>query len=279
MNTNTFKDAIKKEKVFKFHQFIHVKKGAFNSAVIDLLKGDVYQVQNEILDKMEMGAYDEIEEFLVSAIQEDLVIKVKPNTWIPRDESEAESDTTDQKSDQEISVTLVVEEGVNVAFVFEKLKGHSLYKVVYYGPELPESLVSLKNLEIIRLDKDYIQCQKLACVKGDFNKITHSSYLFNQRFNSCWGTKIAITSDGKVRPCIYSEISIGDIESLSIHQIIEGLKPYWELTKDKVEICKDCELRYVCFDCREIARRQGGDILAPNPLCQYDPCSGRWKQL
>ncbi|MCP5108716.1 MAG: grasp-with-spasm system SPASM domain peptide maturase, partial [bacterium] len=76
--------------------------------------------------------------------------------------------------------------------------------------------------------------------------------------------------------CIYSNIVIGDIMSEDTGEILEKLQTYWHITKDKVEKCKDCELRYVCFDCREIPSRKSGDLYSVNPICKYDPYNGTW---
>ena len=51
---------------------------------------------------------------------------------------------------------------------------------------------------------------------------------------------------------------------------------YWMLTKEKVTKCKDCELRYICFDCRETARKYKNYLYATNPNCSYNPYSGKW---
>ena len=100
---------------------------------------------------------------------------------------------------------------------------------------------------------------------------------FNKYKNSCWGYKIAVTKEGKVRPCIYSEIVLGDLQDVNINQVLIDIKPYWFLTKDKIEKCKICELRYACFDCREIPFRKSGSLFSPNPYCSYNPLTGKWE--
>ena len=100
-------------------------------------------------------------------------------------------------------------------------------------------------------------------------------YFSNREYNSCWGRKIVITKDGKLKPYIHSEIILGELGGSGISYIFEELIKYRDITKDKVKICKDCELRYVCFDCREIAMRESnGDLYATNPHCKYDPYRG-----
>jgi radical SAM protein with 4Fe4S-binding SPASM domain len=96
------------------------------------------------------------------------------------------------------------------------------------------------------------------------------------QYNTCWGKKIAITKDNKIRPCIFSEIIVGDIQKNDIYDVIEKIRKYWTITKDKVEKCRDCEFRYVCFDCREIAMRKTNDLYGSNPYCGYNPYTGIW---
>jgi hypothetical protein len=55
----------------------------------------------------------------------------------------------------------------------------------------------------------------------------------------------------------------------------------WASTKDQVAVCKDCEYRYVCFDCRPLSEGAAGgraDYLhAPYPRCTYNPYTGEWR--
>lgn len=62
-------------------------------------------------------------------------------------------------------------------------------------------------------------------------------------------------------------------------QTIEKIKSYWYISKDKVQKCKECELRYFCIDCREKAQREiNGNLYAANSYCNYDPQTGIWKE-
>jgi len=257
-------------KVKKFHQFIVVEKGPVNTAIIDLLKGNVYQVENNVIDTLEKGAYREIPGFIASAAAEGLLIEVNEKNWIPADEN-AEVET----EDNEIGIELHVEGGIDLEAVLETFKDYTIYNVVFYGRELPE--IPAYPVEIIKKEKNFQQCTANAKVDANFDRVTESFYLFNKKYNCCWGGKVAITREGKIRPCIYSSIVAGDIDKDAPGEILEKLKKYWTITKDKVEKCKECELRYVCFDCREIACRKGDNLFSAHPLCSYDPCKGKWQ--
>lgn len=59
-------------------------------------------------------------------------------------------------------------------------------------------------------------------------------------------------------------------------------KKYWNLTKDQIEVCKDCEFRYICTDCRAYTERshtnkEGLDISKPLK-CGYNPYTGEWEE-
>jgi radical SAM protein with 4Fe4S-binding SPASM domain len=101
--------------------------------------------------------------------------------------------------------------------------------------------------------------------------------------HSCLLGKIAITEFGDVFPCIFSRNHpVGNLlVSRDLAPILRGaLRPYWTATKDSVMVCRDCEYRHVCFDCRPLSEASSGgraDYLhAPYPRCTYNPYTGEW---
>ncbi|MCZ6689895.1 MAG: PqqD family peptide modification chaperone [Planctomycetota bacterium] len=98
-------------------------------------------------------------------------------------------------------------------------------------------------------------------------------------FNSCWSGKIAVESRGKVIPCIFSRDKVaGDLSRQSLREVVTGtsMQFFWDFTLDKVEICRDCEFRFACRDCRAIAHTTHGSIYKKSPRCTYDPYTGEW---
>ncbi|MDQ1098727.1 SPASM domain peptide maturase of grasp-with-spasm system [Chryseobacterium sp. SORGH_AS909] len=77
--------------------------------------------------------------------------------------------------------------------------------------------------------------------------------------------------------------NFGNIKNISLEEAVnhKDFKQYWNLTKDSIEVCKDCELRYVCTDCRAYTEqthtKDGLDISKPLK-CGYDPYTGTWKE-
>lgn len=103
--------------------------------------------------------------------------------------------------------------------------------------------------------------------------------------HSCLLGKIAITELGDVLPCIFTRNHpVGNVlVSRALSPILRGpaLRRMWGATKDQVMVCRDCEYRYVCFDCRplsEAAAAGKADYLhAPYPRCTYNPYTGEWR--
>ena len=46
------------------------------------------------------------------------------------------------------------------------------------------------------------------------------------------------------------------------------------MTKDHINVCKDCEFRYCCHDCRPDSL--SNDVYAKPWYCTYNPYSGEW---
>ncbi|MGG5209946.1 grasp-with-spasm system SPASM domain peptide maturase [Chryseobacterium sp. MIQD13] len=101
--------------------------------------------------------------------------------------------------------------------------------------------------------------------------------------NSCLHKKIGIDINGNIKNCPLMAENFGNIYNASLEEALinPGFRKYWNLTKDKIEVCKDCEFRYICTDCRAYTERSytnsdGLDISKPLK-CGYDPYTGKWK--
>jgi radical SAM protein with 4Fe4S-binding SPASM domain len=100
----------------------------------------------------------------------------------------------------------------------------------------------------------------------------------------CLLGKVAITELGDVLPCIFTRNhTVGNLlVSRELGAILRGaaLRRMWRATKDQVMVCRDCEYRYVCFDCRPLseasAARKADYLHAPYPRCTYNPYTGEW---
>lgn len=104
--------------------------------------------------------------------------------------------------------------------------------------------------------------------------------------HSCLLGKITVTEFGDVLPCIFSRDNVvGNVlVAPNLESVLRGpvLTRIWRATKDGVMVCRDCEYRYVCFDCRPLSEGasagNAGYLDAPYPRCTYNPYTGEWGQ-
>jgi len=101
-------------------------------------------------------------------------------------------------------------------------------------------------------------------------------------FHNCFGDKLCITVSANVIPCIMARnIILGNLLEQSLNDIFYSpkAKEIRYLTKDKIEICKDCEYRYACFDCRIKTKSPlTWNSLYEKPVCSYNPYKGIWEK-
>jgi SPASM domain peptide maturase of grasp-with-spasm system len=102
--------------------------------------------------------------------------------------------------------------------------------------------------------------------------------------NSCLNRKISIDVNGDIKNCPSMPESYGNIKNTTLEEAINkpGFKKYRNITKDDIEICRDCEFRYVCTDCRAYTERtkfsdEGLDLSKPLK-CGYNPYTNEWAE-
>jgi len=143
-----------------------------------------------------------------------------------------------------------------------------------------ESIVELDNnsLYSIVYIKDFIldssHCGNIN--PGYFNS-NISLFTENNNFNSCLNKKIGIDFTGNIKNCPTMNRSFGNIKTDSIKDFIfdEKFQALWKIKKDDIQICKYCEFRYICTDCR--AFHEEADFLLKPKKCTYNPYSCEWE--
>lgn len=116
--------------------------------------------------------------------------------------------------------------------------------------------------------------------------ISHFYFMINPHLfteslhhNSCLNRKISIDTDGNIKNCPSMAQSFGNIKDTTLQEALDhpDFKKYWNVTKDQVQVCKDCEFRYICTDCR--AYLENPQDMYSKPLkCGYDPYTGVWEE-
>jgi SPASM domain peptide maturase of grasp-with-spasm system len=100
----------------------------------------------------------------------------------------------------------------------------------------------------------------------------------SQRHNSCLNRKLSVDARGEIRNCPSMERSFGNVRDTSLHSALlhRDFRELWALNKDQVEVCKDCEFRYICVDCRAYIVNPDDRHSKP-AKCGYDPYTATWR--
>ncbi len=101
--------------------------------------------------------------------------------------------------------------------------------------------------------------------KLDFNVIEVRRVLnpTTERYHDCLAGTLAITADGYALPCpLLRNHVVADMMEAGIRGTVrrKHLREFWRMTKDKIETCRACPIKYVCHDCRALEYQATGDI-------------------
>jgi len=167
------------------------------------------------------------------------------------------------------------------------------YKIKKMSDKFTNAYFTIYNVpfdEVDKLNKEYEKNQiyfikKTALTCNDCGKInkntfinhTIQSYMENLLYNGCLNRKISIDVDGLIKNCPSFRTNYGSIENIKLKEVIElkEFKKYWYINKQQISVCKDCELKCVCSDCRAYLTDQS-DIYSKPSKCSYNPYTLKW---
>ena len=111
-----------------------------------------------------------------------------------------------------------------------------------------------------------------------FSKCPLSRFQRARFGHNCFSYNVCVTATGSVLPCIMERDHVyGNVLEDPLADILErpSALVIRRITKDSIEICRDCEYRYACFDCR-VKSKVGENFLAKPASCTYNPVKGFW---
>lgn len=105
---------------------------------------------------------------------------------------------------------------------------------------------------------------------------TLQSIIMSKKYNNCLYKKIFITEEGNVANCPCLPYTYGNIDKqdLDLVKIVksETFQKTWNIKKDDISVCRDCEFRYICNDCRAFLE----NLLDKPRKCAYNPYISQW---
>lgn len=158
--------------------------------------------------------------------------------------------------------------------------------LVIHGSDINEVVKPIRDKTgYMIFSKDKIESEICCGVINSNYFITNmKTFTESLKFNSCLNRKVSIDVNGNIKNCPSMPQSFGNIKDFTLQEALshKDFKKYWNITKDQIEICKDCEFRYICTDCRAYTERtQFGkeNLDLSKPLkCGYSPYTNEWEE-
>lgn len=114
-------------------------------------------------------------------------------------------------------------------------------------------------------------CGQINLHTLDFSGV--DAFYLLQNKNGCLYKKASIDSFGNIRNCPSLPQTWGNICNEDLKEIVSNpdFRELWDIHKDLIDDCKDCELRYCCSDCRAHV-----SLYAKPKGCRYNINKGKW---
>jgi SPASM domain peptide maturase of grasp-with-spasm system len=150
--------------------------------------------------------------------------------------------------------------------------------LTFYGAPSSERVSTFDNLSKIYYIEELITgAHHCGFVHSNYFVVNTEHYFESLKHNSCLNKKLSIDENGNIKNCPASKASFGHVSNTSLRTALahKEFKSLWDVSKDKVTVCKDCEFRYICTDCRVNISNEH-DIYSKPKHCSYDPYTGKW---
>jgi len=187
---------------------------------------------------------------------------------------------TDTRISSVVILTKYTEE-LSLAKLTELVKNQNrLVELVVFSAPLDQKSLSPSGIGNIYYKTQQIE-SSLYCgiTKPSFFTLNIQAFTEARHHNSCLNRKISIDAEGNIKNCPSMSQSFGNIKDTTLQEALDhpDFKKYWNITKDQIQTCKDCEFRYICTDCR--AYLENPEDAYSKPLkCGYDPYTGEWEE-
>lgn len=163
-------------------------------------------------------------------------------------------------------------------------------KMMLDNPRITSVLIhSCENYCTMDDNKNLNSDQKITFTQNTIHDDTHcgvvSPNYFNLdlrhtleslSFNTCLNKKISIDVKGNIKNCPSMKTCYGNISENNLLQVAKSpdFQKQWGIKKESINVCKICEFRNVCTDCR--AFHLDDYSLDKPKKCTYDPLLMKW---
>jgi len=169
---------------------------------------------------------------------------------------------------------------LNVSIITDLFEKQArLFKMqVYNAPDSNISYVDTLKCKNITYNKENISYLDCGFVHPVAFRNNISFFSEARNYNTCLNKKLCIDSKGNIKNCPVMKSNFGNISQVVVQEVVQKkeFQSFWHISKDKIDVCKDCEFRYMCMDCRCFLKYPN-NIYSQPEKCTYNPYICKWK--
>ncbi|MCX2575957.1 grasp-with-spasm system SPASM domain peptide maturase [Pedobacter sandarakinus] len=158
------------------------------------------------------------------------------------------------------------------------LKGHLKIRtcVIYGSPKESVINTGINGAQLICYIKNVMTDTIETLPAPNLFHVNIELFTESKYHNPYLNGKIYIDENGFIKNCFTHNQSFGNIHEHLIKDVITNeFKILWNVSKDKIAVCRDCEYRFMCVDNRTPVF--DSDDYKHLTECNYDPYEGKWK--
>ncbi len=178
-----------------------------------------------------------------------------------------------------INIIIPYDISLNILDVAELPKRHPRIQNIFIFNSAEKSVMKNYYSSIYHVQEEIKSDMHCGIINADFFTVNLNVFTESLHHNSCLNRKISIDVDGNIKNCPSMSQSFGNIKDTTLREALDhpDFKKYWNVTKDQIAVCKDCEFRYICTDCR--AYLENPEDMYSKPLkCGYNPYTCEWEE-
>jgi SPASM domain peptide maturase of grasp-with-spasm system len=180
------------------------------------------------------------------------------------------------------NVDLLLKYDANINFDFIErilLENKRISNIIFHSAPLNSTKIVLEIKSIVFQIQKIVDHQNCGIISDFHFSVNIPTFTESQLHNTCLNRKIGIDVDGNIKNCPSMTQSFGNIRDTTLQEALDhpDFKKYWNINKDKIHVCKDCEFRHICTDCRAYIENPE-DIYSKPLKCGYNPYTAEWSE-
>jgi SPASM domain peptide maturase of grasp-with-spasm system len=160
-----------------------------------------------------------------------------------------------------------------------KSKFTRIAEIVFYDVDKETTFKKATQVKFIFENKSLIQVLSMQIHNHNDFLLTIETFNEALKYSSVYNRTIYIDRFGNIKRHIEDQSVFGNIDIDDLNDVVKNqkIKLFWEISKDKIKVCKDCEFRYICPDGSIPFKEKETDLLyTTQTQCNYDPYENLW---